>query len=49
MAESVGITGSYHCCLTTKSLTFICIGPEKLPNGDDRVVKVEVLLTTIRR
>ncbi|KAL7739355.1 hypothetical protein ACLKA6_003963 [Drosophila palustris] len=49
MSESAGITGSYHCCLTSKSLTFICIGPEKLPNGEDRVLKVEVLLTTIRR
>ncbi|XP_034473021.1 insulin receptor substrate 1 isoform X2 [Drosophila innubila] len=49
MSENAGITGSYHCCLTSKSLTFICIGPEKLPNGEDRILKVEVLLTTIRR
>ncbi|XP_023177551.2 insulin receptor substrate 1 isoform X2 [Drosophila hydei] len=49
MSVSVGITGNYHCCLTSKSLTFMCIGAEKLPNGDDRIVKVEILLTTIRR
>ncbi|XP_030569202.1 insulin receptor substrate 1 isoform X2 [Drosophila novamexicana] len=49
MSVHVGITGSYHCCLTSKSLTFICIGPEKLANGDNRIVKVEILLNTIRR
>ncbi|XP_016982476.2 insulin receptor substrate 1 isoform X1 [Drosophila rhopaloa] len=49
MSEKVGITGTYHCCLTSKSLTFVCIGPEKTPNGDDRVANIEILLTTIRR
>ncbi|KAI8042600.1 insulin receptor substrate 1 [Drosophila gunungcola] len=49
MSEKVGITGTYHCCLTSKSLTFVCIGPEKTANGDDRVASIEILLTTIRR
>ncbi|KAH8249036.1 hypothetical protein KR032_005397 [Drosophila birchii] len=49
LAEKVGITGTYHCCLSSKSLTFVCIGPEKTPNGDHRVASIEVLLTTIRR
>ncbi|XP_001992936.2 insulin receptor substrate 1 isoform X2 [Drosophila grimshawi] len=49
MSETVGITGGYHCCLTSKSLTFICIGPEKQPNGDGRLLKVEINLPTIRR
>ncbi|KAH8408184.1 hypothetical protein KR222_006613 [Zaprionus bogoriensis] len=49
LAENYGITGKYHCCLTSKSLTFICIGPEKSQNGEIRVVRVEILLTTIRR
>ncbi|XP_037712049.1 insulin receptor substrate 1 [Drosophila subpulchrella] len=49
ISEKVGITGPYHCCLTSKSLTFVCIGPEKTPNGDDRVASIEILLTTIRR
>eukprot|EP00099_Drosophila_melanogaster_P004147 NP_001188772.1 chico, isoform B [Drosophila melanogaster] len=49
ISEKVGITGTYHCCLTSKSLTFVCIGPEKTPNGEDRVASIEILLTTIRR
>ncbi|KAH8353530.1 hypothetical protein KR084_011628 [Drosophila pseudotakahashii] len=49
ISEKVGITGPYHCCLTSKSLTFVCIGPEKTTNGDDRVSSIEILLTTIRR
>ncbi|XP_034129051.1 insulin receptor substrate 1 isoform X1 [Drosophila guanche] len=49
MSEKVGITGTYHCCLTSKSLTLVCIGPEKLPNGDSRISSIEILLTTIRR
>ncbi|XP_033150576.1 insulin receptor substrate 1 isoform X2 [Drosophila busckii] len=49
ISENVGITGNYHCCLTSKSLTFVCIGPEKSPIGEDRVEEVEILLTTIRR
>ncbi|KAH8287855.1 hypothetical protein KR018_002676 [Drosophila ironensis] len=49
MSEKVGITGTYHCCLSAKSLTFVCIGPEKTPNGDDRIASIEILLTTIRR
>lgn len=49
MSEKVGITGTYHCCLSAKSLTFVCIGPEKTANGDDRISSIEILLTTIRR
>ncbi|XP_033249748.1 insulin receptor substrate 1 isoform X2 [Drosophila miranda] len=49
MSEKVGITGTYHCCLTSKSLTLVCIGPEKTANGDERVSSIEILLTTIRR
>ncbi|XP_030383370.1 insulin receptor substrate 1 [Scaptodrosophila lebanonensis] len=49
ISEKVGIVGSYHCCLTSKSITFISIGPEKSPTGDDRVLKAEILLTTVRR
>ncbi|EDW12315.2 uncharacterized protein Dmoj_GI10661, isoform A [Drosophila mojavensis] len=44
ISESVGITGTYHCCLTSKSLTFECFG-----NEVDRIYKVEILLNTIRR
>ncbi|XP_022224191.1 insulin receptor substrate 1 isoform X2 [Drosophila obscura] len=49
MSEKVGITGTYHCCLTAKSLTLVCIGPEKTTNGDNRISSIEILLTTIRR
>ncbi|XP_017075682.2 insulin receptor substrate 1 [Drosophila eugracilis] len=49
ISEKVGLTGTYHCCLSSKSLTFVCIGPEKTANGDDRVASIEILLTTIRR
>ncbi|KAH8263642.1 hypothetical protein KR044_011819 [Drosophila immigrans] len=49
MSESARITGSYHCCLRATSLTFKCMGSEKLPNGEDRLDNAEILLTTIRR
>ncbi|KAH8410609.1 hypothetical protein KR009_006636 [Drosophila setifemur] len=49
MSEKVGITGTYHCCLSAKSLTFLRIGPEKTSNGDNRISIIEILLTTIRR
>ncbi|KAH8392478.1 hypothetical protein KR215_009406 [Drosophila sulfurigaster] len=48
MSESARITGSYHCCLRATSLTFKCMGSEKLPNGEDRLDNAEILLTTIR-
>ncbi|TDG45659.1 hypothetical protein AWZ03_007934 [Drosophila navojoa] len=44
ISVSVGMTGNYHCCLTSKSLTFECFG-----NEVDRIYKVEILLNTIRR
>ncbi|XP_068158485.1 insulin receptor substrate 1 isoform X2 [Drosophila tropicalis] len=49
ISEKAGIIGSYHCCLTSKSLTFLCIEPNKPQSGANRTPKVEILLTTIRR
>ncbi|XP_046868942.1 insulin receptor substrate 1 isoform X2 [Drosophila willistoni] len=49
ISEKAGISGSYHCCLTSKSLTFLCIEPNKPQSGANRLPKVEILLTTIRR
>lgn len=49
IAEQQGIFGSYHICLTNKSVTFIKIGQEKNAVADKRNCKIEVLLTTIRR
>ncbi|XP_037958211.1 insulin receptor substrate 1 [Teleopsis dalmanni] len=49
LAESKGIVGNYHVCLTSKSITFIRIGPEKTQVDDFRIDNIEFMLTTIRR
>ncbi|XP_046801268.1 insulin receptor substrate 1 isoform X3 [Lucilia cuprina] len=48
IAEQHNIFGSYHICLTNKSVTFIKIGREKNV-CDKKITRIEVLLTTIRR
>ncbi|KAL9874565.1 insulin receptor substrate 1 chico isoform 1-T1 [Glossina fuscipes fuscipes] len=49
IAEQKGLFGNYHVCLTNKSITFIKITSDKNAINDQRLSKVDVLLTTIRR
>ncbi|TMW47298.1 hypothetical protein DOY81_007622 [Sarcophaga bullata] len=48
IAEQHSLFGSYHICLTNKSITFIKIGREK-NFSDKKITRTEILLTTIRR
>ena len=49
LGEQKGIVGSYHICLSRKSVSFIRIGLDKSSMGESRISTIEVLLTTIRR
>lgn len=48
LAEEKGLIGSYHVCLTSKSLQLVRIGP-RTNLGENRLYSVEFYLTTIRR
>lgn len=49
LAEKKGILGSYHVCLSSKSVTLIRIGSERTNIGEQRVPVIEFFLTSIRR
>ncbi|XP_055837577.1 insulin receptor substrate 1 [Episyrphus balteatus] len=49
LAEKKGILGSYHVCLSSKSVTLIRIGSERTNVGEQRVPVIEFFLTSIRR
>ncbi|XP_055917184.1 insulin receptor substrate 1 [Eupeodes corollae] len=49
LAEKKGILGSYHVCLSSKSVTLIRIGSERTNIGEQRAAVIEFFLTSIRR
>lgn len=49
LAEEKGIIGSYHLCLTDKSLTLVRTGSPTTLIGETRLAIVEFFLTSIRR
>lgn len=49
LAEEQRLVGSYHLCLTSKSLSLVRLGTETMSSGDVRREHVEFPLTTIRR
>lgn len=49
IAEDKGLIGSYHLCLTEKSLKLVRYGSALTTNCEQRLQNVEFMLTTIRR